>query len=272
MKQSAEARRDGLLTISQLAKLRNININSLRYYEKLGIFCPVYIDPETRYRYYSLEQLHMLDIILLCVDLNIPLKNLSEFTIQDSVKLREILDEGRKIAKKRYNDMVIGLKKIEYLLAFLDEGIMAFPEHETYNRVIPKRLLYVQEYYGDLRDIERVQCASAKLVMEHPKECHLTFMSGFYLKFAEDGVRQYIFYEMIDDGKQEECANVLRIPESQFQCYQLSMEKGACDYYNLIKETFGTIHEGAVIISNLVGDSMQMETSYREIQVLTSGQ
>ena len=56
MKKNEEVSKDGLLTISQLAKLRNVNINSLRYYEKLGILCPVYIDPETRYRYYALEQ------------------------------------------------------------------------------------------------------------------------------------------------------------------------------------------------------------------------
>lgn len=270
MKKKSESHQDNLLTISQLAKLRNVNINSLRYYEKLGILCPVHIDPETRYRYYSLEQLHMLDIILLCIDLNIPLKSLSKFTFQDSVKLKEILYEGQKIAEQRYNDMVIGLKKIEYLLNFLDQGTVDFPHHVTYSRFIPQRLFYTQEYFGDLRDIERVQRTSAKLVKNCPAANRLTFMSGLLLKFTNDGVRQYVFYEMINDGKKMESANILQIPESQFQCYQYSMEKGACDYYTLIKENFGNISEGIVIISNLVRDSMQLEMSYREMQALIS--
>ena len=270
MKKNEEVSKDGLLTISQLAKLRNVNINSLRYYEKLGILCPVYIDPETRYRYYALEQLHMLDIILLCIDLNIPLKSLSQFTFQDSVKLREILDEGCAIARQRYNDMVIGLKKIEYLLNFLDQGTMTYPSHVTYSRVLPERHLYTQEYFGDLRDIERVQRASAKLVTSCPPSYHLTFMSGLLLKFTDDDVRQYIFYEMIDDETLTECENILRIPNPQFQYYQFTMEKGASDYYTLIRENFGMIREGTVIISNLVRDSMQLETSYREMQVLIS--
>lgn len=210
----------------------------------------------------------MLDIILLCIDLNIPLKSLSQYTFQDSVKLRELLDEGRKIAEERYHDMVIGLKKVEYLLSFLDQGTFDIPSQETYCRTIPARLLYIQEYFGDLRDIERVQRASARLVTACPPSCHLTFMTGLLLKFTDDGVRQYIFYEMIDDGKQEECEAVLRIPESQFQCYQFTMEKGASDYYSLIKENFGTIQDGLVIISNLVKDKMHLETSYREMQVL----
>ena len=38
------------LSIGELAKLRNINVQSLRYYEKLGILVPAYINPESGYR------------------------------------------------------------------------------------------------------------------------------------------------------------------------------------------------------------------------------
>lgn len=268
MKKSTEAKPKGMLTISQFAKLRNVNINSLRYYEKLGILCPAYIDKETKYRYYALEQLHMLDIILLCIDLHIPLKSLSQFTFEDTVKLNEILEEGQKIAEQRYQDMLIGLKKLKYLVDSLEQKTDAFPHEEVYSRRIPERLFYLQEYFGDLRDIERVQRASAKMVMNCPSEYHLTFMTGLLLRFTTDGVRQYIFYELIDDGKLDESEHILRIPENQFRCYQFRMEKGASDYYGLIKENLGNIEEGMVIISNLVKDSMHLETSYRELQIL----
>lgn len=39
-------------TISEFAKLRNININSLRYYEKIGVLRPCFVDENTGYRYY----------------------------------------------------------------------------------------------------------------------------------------------------------------------------------------------------------------------------
>ena len=50
--------------ISEFAKLRGININSLRYYEKLGILKPAYIDENTNYRYYSVEQISLLNKII----------------------------------------------------------------------------------------------------------------------------------------------------------------------------------------------------------------
>ena len=66
-------------TISKFARLRGIDINSLRYYERLGILTPAYVDPRTRYRYYAPEQLSVLDMILLCINLGIPLKQLAAY-------------------------------------------------------------------------------------------------------------------------------------------------------------------------------------------------
>ena len=66
-------------TISKFARLRGIDINSLRYYERLGILIPAYTAPHTRYRYYTAEQLSILDMILLCINLGVPLKELKAY-------------------------------------------------------------------------------------------------------------------------------------------------------------------------------------------------
>ena len=55
---------ENLLSIGEVAKIRNVNVQSLRYYEKLGILIPAYINPDTGYRYYSLEQIMILDTII----------------------------------------------------------------------------------------------------------------------------------------------------------------------------------------------------------------
>ncbi len=74
------------LSIGEVAKIRNIDVQSLRYYEKLGILIPAYVNPENGYRYYSLEQIMVLDTIILCIDLGIPLKKLKEY-VDDSGQL-----------------------------------------------------------------------------------------------------------------------------------------------------------------------------------------
>ena len=98
---------NNFLSIGELAKLRNVNVQSLRYYEKLGILVPAYINPESGYRYYSLEQIMILDTIILCIDLGIPLKDLKNYVNTDGeLEFEHLLKDGKKLAKEK-------IKKIE---------------------------------------------------------------------------------------------------------------------------------------------------------------
>jgi len=44
------------LQIGELAKMYNISVQALRYYDRIGFLKPLYIDPNTHYRYYSRNQ------------------------------------------------------------------------------------------------------------------------------------------------------------------------------------------------------------------------
>ncbi len=54
---------DDYLSITELAKLRKVTSETLRYYDRIGLIKPAYIDPETRYRYYSVRQCEKLGVI-----------------------------------------------------------------------------------------------------------------------------------------------------------------------------------------------------------------
>ncbi len=105
------------LSIGEVAKIRNIDVQSLRYYEKLGILIPAYVNPENGYRYYSLEQIMVLDTIILCIDLGIPLKKLKEY-VDDSGQLEfeRLLNDGRKLAEEKINKINAGINSIDRTL------------------------------------------------------------------------------------------------------------------------------------------------------------
>lgn len=52
-----------LFRIGEMAKLFGMNIRTLRFYDQIGLLCPIYTDPDTRYRYYSTEQFERLNTI-----------------------------------------------------------------------------------------------------------------------------------------------------------------------------------------------------------------
>ena len=48
---------DNYLTIGEVAKVANVSIQTLRYYDQIDLFKPAYIDPQTNYRFYKDSQL-----------------------------------------------------------------------------------------------------------------------------------------------------------------------------------------------------------------------
>ncbi len=88
-----------LLSIGEAAKLKQVSVKSLRYYETIGILKPAYVDPSSGYRYYSPNQMIDLDVILTCIELGIPLKSLTDHkTNRGSLNLKELLISGRDTA------------------------------------------------------------------------------------------------------------------------------------------------------------------------------
>ena len=55
--------KENLYPIGTIAKLFSVSVSILRHYEKIGLLIPAYIDKESNYRYYSLDQFEVLNTI-----------------------------------------------------------------------------------------------------------------------------------------------------------------------------------------------------------------
>lgn len=62
--------------IGEMAKLFNMNIRTLRYYDETGLLQPFYVDPETNYRYYTIEQFEQLNTIRYLRSREIPISEI----------------------------------------------------------------------------------------------------------------------------------------------------------------------------------------------------
>lgn len=63
-------------TVGQLAKLSGISKQTLIYYDRQGVFCPKQVDPNNGYRYYTPDQLEVLDSVLLLREMGLSLKEI----------------------------------------------------------------------------------------------------------------------------------------------------------------------------------------------------
>ena len=72
-----------MLKIRDFAKLAEVSMTTLRYYDEIGLLKPIHVDPETGYRFYTMDQLPYLHRILAFKELGLGL-----------TQIVEILDEG----------------------------------------------------------------------------------------------------------------------------------------------------------------------------------
>jgi DNA-binding transcriptional MerR regulator len=77
------------LKIGEFARVGQVSIATLRHYDQCGLLKPSMLDPETGYRYYSLDQLARLHRILALKDLGFPLEQISQL-LEENLSLDQL--------------------------------------------------------------------------------------------------------------------------------------------------------------------------------------
>ncbi len=81
-----------LLKIGEIAEIYQISVQTLRHYEDLGLLHPCYVDPDTHYRYYGVEQTEVLNMICYLRALDTPLSTIHSFLENRNIeKMEEML-------------------------------------------------------------------------------------------------------------------------------------------------------------------------------------
>ncbi|WFD11868.1 MerR family transcriptional regulator [Tepidibacter hydrothermalis] len=83
--------------IGEMAKIKNIDAQTLRYYDKMGVLSPKLVDNQNRYRYYSEEQFIEVDRIKFYKLLGLSLEEVKKFkeinNVDEALKTLELQKE-----------------------------------------------------------------------------------------------------------------------------------------------------------------------------------
>lgn len=144
-----------LFTIGEISKLFSINPKTLRYYDEINLFKPVFIDAETGYRYYSSDQFEQLNTINYLKVLEMPLKNIKEHLENRNINyIDELLKKQKEITKGKINKLLEVEKKIDNRIAFL-ESLKNIELNKIIEKEISQRkVYYLKTHIKDNFDIE----------------------------------------------------------------------------------------------------------------------
>ena len=118
------------MLIGEFSKVSKVSIDTLRYYDKIGLLVPKRLDKK---RFYKKEDIKKLEIINSLKDMNFSLKD-----------IRVILELDEKIDKNLKNDSKC-IDEINVLLGMVDKKYKVILKQEKSLRQTKERLNHIKE-------------------------------------------------------------------------------------------------------------------------------
>ena len=209
--------KDKLLSIGEVSKFTGVSTKAIRYYERINILKPVYVDAVSNYRYYSIEQAHFVGVIQLCLELDIPLNDLTRYINEDgALDYSALLAHGKTVAKNKFN-------KIQRGLNFIDDAEMKIEllekhRDEIYSRNIPEKFFFVSPYMRSFRyaySSDTIKSITGLQFNEDDRDQLLEY--GLLSQYSPSGISRYVFVELSRNSGDK---NVAVIPAGEYICKQ----------------------------------------------------
>jgi DNA-binding transcriptional MerR regulator len=212
-----------LLTIGEISKYTGAGIKALRYYEKINVLKPAFVDPETGYRYYSFDQTYLIELIRFCIELDIPLKELRQYIDADeTIDFKSFLKHGKSQAHKKMRALSKGLR----FIGFFEEMMELQEMHcvgAIYTREIPERRYCAIPNKVPFDDADPYEVTKLLLEMPFVKENEDNLLEyGYIIEQHPGGIHRYVAAELPDERDAEDC---IVMPGGRYHCIQLKGSK-----------------------------------------------
>ena len=134
--------KENLLSITELAKLRQVTSETLRYYDRIGLITPDYVDPQTRYRYYSIRQYEKLGTIKELRQLGMSIHDITDyFSGRNSSKSHQLLLHQLELLEEEIRKQQLLSEILRRKLHFLSEITPPPPVDKVFCRAFPQRYM-----------------------------------------------------------------------------------------------------------------------------------
>lgn len=254
------------LTISEFAKLRNVSIGSLRYYEQLKILTPAKIDPDSKYRYYLPEQLATLDTILLCVELDIPLKELENFVDSNGdLNQKKVLTNARQAMLDKISEMQMKLEITQYHIDSIDRNQKYSSRKGTYTREIGERFFLEVPLESDWKELYKKEQMPLQLFHDaQEKKMAPIFPAGIILHYEKEPLEVSLCLQVLHPDHSDE--RIIHLSKAEYLCLQADLTFQT-DLKELLERNFKEKDGKMIIISNMIQKKMHFGSRHSEIQM-----
>lgn len=262
-------------SIGEAASIMGVSVQTLRYYSKIGLVSPAYVNPQTGYRYYRVGQLHYIDRIKYLQKFGLNLQEIKQIIESNNIELLlEILDKQERIFLKeaeRIRDIIDGIRWYREYFTYAGESA---PDNSCYTLTLKPRYLLVaecrpnepkQEFHIRLN---KLKSSSPFREMSFQRQFSYVLEAGAVL----EGVLKPLYLGMfLKEPPGFESPHVMEIPGGTFLCFKARILSEEWNPYHL-KLYFEKKEKPSIVLANEYEDNLyEYSRCIYEVQALTSG-
>ncbi|MGL5650458.1 MAG: MerR family DNA-binding transcriptional regulator [Paraclostridium sp.] len=207
-----------LYSIGEVSKIKKITVKALRYYHKVGILIPKYIDDNTGYRYYSIDQFIHIDIIKGCRALGTSIVELQEiFKDCETEKLLTFLHVKREEAEENITKMKEIIANIDSLNNSVEYSKVLIKDGEIRIKHFDDRYIVVApcKEVGGLKEL--IPYSELEKIIKN-KNLSISIERGIGYDFNSEGEVEpfYVFNEIIKDENTKIDKHIDLLPKGDY--------------------------------------------------------
>jgi DNA-binding transcriptional MerR regulator len=155
-----------MLKIGEFSQLGQVTVRALRHYDELDLLKPAYINPESDYRYYTIEQLPALHRIVALKEMGLPLSQIRELLAGavSTDTLRGLLQERERSIERQIAAERQRLARVAGRLRLIEQEGAVSPYEVALKRIPEQTVATIRQIVPHVSQMKEYRCDEFDLI------------------------------------------------------------------------------------------------------------
>lgn len=244
-------------TIGEVSKITGISKDTLRFYDKIDLLKPKFVDSDNHYRYYTYDQFWSIDIISCCRSLNIPIEKIRNIlSSNDNEKVLELFLEQKEEALRLSHYYQKVVEDIDWYSKKHEQIQNAYSKTSIEVKYFPERLVLYGKNSAETHAYHLKLQELCREAVNHKNTIRRNY--GFVLDETLVSFNQFVKlgeYVLFDDDilDQVNPKYLTLLPAGEYACCILKVKDGQADFSPLLNWIIGNDRKFSLVLADEIG-------------------
>lgn len=226
-------------TVGEVSKITGVSKDTLRFYDKIDLFKPSFVDENNGYRYYTYDQFWKIDIIVCCRKLNISTQKIREIlSSEDNDIVVKLMKEHQKEALDLSNYFKHVAEDIEWYVKQHSQICQAELHSAVKVKKLPKKTVIYGKNTQDARAYHLKLQEICRDAIHHNDSIRRNY--GFILDYNQISQNKFVkqgeYIELPESAlAYVDTEYVVTLPEGYYACYMTHVVQDSADFTVLLQ-------------------------------------